>query len=542
MDINDFLNQYGAPPAPPETPASPPAEPQPEEAAQPEAPAEKPAWQSAPAEPQPEEPAAPEAPVEPSAFDAVARDAQPVREALREYPPAAPEKTASAGGKKGKKEKKEKTLKQQLTAFGIMMVVLCFVLSLAAGAGGAFAVMNYYPLIRAENTTGSIEITEGETYQIPETVPDASSDPSAAAPASETPSAAPAETTAQAPTEESTTLPPETTTAAAPVAAAKTKGEIYAAAVDSIVGIRASYTRQVASFFGMYSTQPVTSSGSGFFVTDDGYIVTNYHVIENAVEITVSTYDGSTYPATVRGYEESNDIAVLKVEGTFKAAVLGSSGSLSVGDDILVIGNPLGSLSYTFTDGVVSYLNRMITSETGATINMFQTNAAINEGNSGGPVYNMQGEVVGIASAKYASSSIEGLGFCIPINDVFGMISDIISSGYVTGKPVLGVSVQTVTSAMALRYHIPTGCYVVAVGVNTGADKAGILSADVITAIDGAVITDASGISAALRGKSPGDTVSVRVNREGTDYVFTVTLDEYYPGSARTEYSNVYDF
>lgn len=417
------------------------------------------------------------------------------------------------------------------------MVVLCFVLSFLAGAGGAFAMINFYPLVHPETTSGSVEITEGEVYQIPE------ADPASPADAAQTSPSAASEPTAEPTTlpPETTTLPPETTTAA-PVSVLKTKGEIYAEAVNSIVGIRASFTRQVPSFFGMYSTQNVTSSGSGFFVTDDGFLVTNYHVIENAVDITVSTYDGSTYPATVRGFEEANDIAVLKVDGSFQAALLGSSSDLSVGDDILVIGNPLGSLSYTFTDGVVSYLNRMITSETGATINMFQTNAAINEGNSGGPVYNMQGEVVGIASAKYASSSIEGLGFCIPMNDVYGMISDIISNGYVTGKPVLGVSVQTVTNAMAARYRIPTGCYVVAVGAGTAAENAGILNADVITAIDGAAITDASGISSALRGKSPGDTVSVRVSRSGTEYVFSVTLDEYFPGSARTEYSNVYDF
>ena len=444
-----------------------------------------------------------------------APETQPAQEV-----PAAPEKKA----------KKEKTVKQQLTTFGVVMVVLCFMLSFLAGAGGAFAVMSFYPLMNIGNKNDTTEITEGNVHEIPvpsqeTTLPDATTQPvqeSTAAPVTET-------------------QPPETTTAA-PVAAAKTKGEIYAEAVNSIVGIRAVVEQQVATFFGRYITQTATSSGSGFFITADGYVVTNYHVVNGAKEITVTTYDGGSYPATVRGYEESNDIAVLKIEGSFTPAAIGRSSDLRVGDDILVIGNPLGSLSYTFTDGVVSYLNRMITDETGTTIHMFQTNAAINEGNSGGPVYNMNGEVVGIASAKYASSSIEGLGFCIPIDDVIGMINDIMRTGYVTGKPVLGVSVQTVTTTMAIRYGISTGCYVVEVGDGTAASNAGILAADVITAVDDTVIYSATDMSSALSGKTAGDTVSVRVNRSGTDMIFTVTLDEYVPTAARTEYSNVYDF
>ncbi len=433
------------------------------------------------------------------------------------------------------KKKKEKTVKQQLTSFGVVMVVLCFLLSFIAGAGGAFAVMSFFPTGRVKSQNDPTEITEGNVHEI--TVP-----------STETPSDQTAATEPSTQPQQTTTAPaasenrPQETTASVPAAATKSKGDIYAEAVNSVVGIRAVSERQVATFFGRYTTQTVTSSGSGFFITADGYVVTNYHVIEGATEITVSTYDGSAYAATVRGYEEANDIAVLKIDGSFTPSKLGRSSDLRVGDDILVIGNPLGNLSYTFTDGVVSYLNRMITGDTGATINMFQTNAAINEGNSGGPVYNMNGEVVGIASAKYASSSIEGLGFCIPIDDVNGMIDDIIRTGYVTGKPVLGVSVQTVSSAMAARYNISIGCYVVALGEGSAADIAGIQTADVITAIDDTVIYSANDMGSALSGKTAGDSVTVRVNRSGTSMVFTVTLDEYKPGAARTDYSNVYDF
>ena len=205
------------------------------------------------------------------------------------------------------------------------------------------------------------------------------------------------------------------------------KGDIYAVAVNSIVSITSTYNKQYTSFFGSYS-EPVSSRGTGFIITDDGYIITNYHVIENGEEITVTDYDGQNYTAVIVGSEPSNDVAVLKIDAKKTPVTLGDSSSLQVGDDIMVIGNALGELSYTFTDGIVSHLSRSVSVENGKSINMFQTNAAINSGNSGGPVYNMQGEVVGIASAKYASETIEGLGFCIPIDDVKGMISDIILS------------------------------------------------------------------------------------------------------------------
>ncbi len=442
----------------------------------------------------------------------------------QEAAPAAPEDAPPAPEDAPGKKKKEKTLKQQLTSFGVGLVVLCFVMSLLAGVGGAFAVMRFYPSVNrsGDETTG---LGEGAVHELP--APSAENAGSENEPAGEQPG-------------ELTTAAPEAGTGEE--AQARTRGEIYAGAVNSIVGIRAVCTRQVQGFFGMSVPQTVTSSGSGFFVTSNGYVVTNYHVVENANEITVSTYDGSTYPALVRGYEEANDIAVLKVSGDFTPAELGSSADLQVGDDILVIGNPLGNLSYTFTDGVVSYLNRMITGDTGTTINMFQTNAAINEGNSGGPVYDMNGRVVGIASAKYTASAVEGLGFCIPIDDVRGMISDIIETGYVTGKPVLGVSVQTVSPAMAARYGIVVGCYVVEVGEGTAADNAGILAADVITAVDGAAVSAAGDMSALLLHKKAGETADIRVNRAGTELIFTVTLGEYAPAAARTQYSNVYDF
>lgn len=206
---------------------------------------------------------------------------------------------------------------------------------------------------------------------------------------------------------------------------ALTKGEIYSEAVHSIVSIKATWTEYYNSIFGTYS-QNFESKGTGFVISRNGYIITNNHVIENGTGITVTDYDGNEYPASVVGRAPSNDVAVIKIDAETLPVKIGDSSSLQVGDDVLIIGNALGELSYTFTDGIVSHLSREVKFEGGVTINMFQTNTAINNGNSGGPVYNMEGEVVGIASAKYASDQIEGLGFCIPIDDVKEMITEII--------------------------------------------------------------------------------------------------------------------
>ncbi|MBQ7637370.1 MAG: serine protease [Clostridia bacterium] len=441
--------------------------------------------------------------------------------------------TQEEKSKKNKKQKPEKTEKQQLTSFGVGLVVLCFALSLVAGAGGAFAFINVYPALTGKSFLPSEEITEGEMHEIPTS----DTQGQAVTPPSDVSETEPSQE--QEGHEESSSQAPEENSEDGSV---KSKSDIYAQSVDSIVGIKVARDKSYKTFFGKSYTETVPATGSGFFITDDGYIVTNYHVIKDSGDVTVTTFDGGSYKAAVRGYEEANDIAVLKIEGCFKSVRLGSSSELSVGDDILVIGNPLGSLSYTFTDGVVSYLDRLIAGDTGTAINMFQTNAAINEGNSGGPVFNIKGEAVGIASAKYTSSNIEGLGFCIPIDDVKGMIDDIIRTGYVTGKPVLGVSLQTVSRSISAKSGIPTGCYVVAVGEKTTADNAGIVTADVITAVDGTAVSSVSELSAALSEKRAGDTVSVRVSRGGMDMLFNIVLDEYVPGEARTSYSNVFDF
>lgn len=316
--------------------------------------------------------------------------------------------------------------------------------------------------------------------------------------------------------------------------------EVYKNCVNSVVYVETSGTSA-----GLYQSS-ATSSGSGFIVTDSGYIVTNYHVVEGGKSYKVTTYDNKEYDAKLIGYEESNDIAVLKIEGdSFQSVKYGNSSSISVGDDVYVIGNPLGDLTYTLTSGVVSALNRLIKSDDGSLINMFQTDAAVNSGNSGGPVFDSTGSVVGIATAKYASSSIEGLSFCIPINDVRSMIDDIINQGYVSGKASLGVSVYDAGyrnySYFSFYTSSTAGAKVMAVGNGTAAQKAGIKENDTIVAIDGYTVDSVSTLKTYLTAFKAGDTVKITVSRNGAKSDITVTLDEYTPQSSRTNYTNVYD-
>ena len=316
--------------------------------------------------------------------------------------------------------------------------------------------------------------------------------------------------------------------------------EVYRNCVNSVV-----YVETTGASAGLYQSSS-TSSGSGFIVTDSGYIVTNYHVVEGGKSYKVTTYDNKEYDAKLIGYEESNDIAVLKIEGdSFQSVKYGNSSSISVGDNVYVIGNPLGDLTYTLTSGVVSALNRLIKSDDGSLINMFQTDAAVNSGNSGGPVFDSTGSVVGIATAKYASSSIEGLSFCIPINDVRSMIDDIINQGYVSGKASLGVSVYDAGyrnySYFSFYTSSAAGAKVMAVGNGTAAQKAGIKENDTIVAIDGYSVGSVSALKTYLTAFKAGDTVKITVSRNGVKSDITVTLDEYTPQSSRTNYTNVYD-
>lgn len=310
---------------------------------------------------------------------------------------------------------------------------------------------------------------------------------------------------------------------------AMTISEIYAANVNSTVGITTELV--TTNFWG----QPVASAaaGSGFVISSDGYIVTNYHVIEGANSIQVTFYDGTTYDATLVGGEEDSDIAVLKIDATGLTPVtLGDSDALTVGEQVVAIGNPLGELTFTLTSGYVSALNRPITMSSGTVMNMIQTDTAINSGNSGGPLFNIYGEVVGITSAKLSNSTnsseatIEGLGFAIPISDVKSMITDIIENGYVTGKAYMGITPAEVSDEAVERYGISDGVYVDGVTQGSAADKAGLQEGDIITALGDTTITSYSDLKLALRSYRAGDSVSVTVDRNGQTVTLNITFDE----------------
>ncbi|MBQ6797467.1 MAG: trypsin-like peptidase domain-containing protein, partial [Clostridia bacterium] len=229
--------------------------------------------------------------------------------------------------------------------------------------------------------------------------------------------------------------------------------EIYDLACAQVVGISIDVTS--TNIFGQTATRPV--SGSGFVLTPDGYIVTNYHVIEYSVvkgyDISVMFYDGTTYIAEIIGYDTENDIAVIKVDAKDLCEVaIGRSSDMVVGEAVYAVGNPLGELAYTMTSGMVSALDRRISTDENTSINMFQFDAAVNAGNSGGPVYNSKGEVIGVVTAKYSSTGVEGLSFAIPIDDVVAITDQLIEHGYVTGRAFLGVMVQNL-SPSAMNVH-----------------------------------------------------------------------------------------
>ena len=323
----------------------------------------------------------------------------------------------------------------------------------------------------------------------------------------------------------------ESATPAASVAAGGTltAAQIYEQACRQVVGITTEVT--YTNFFGMNSSSAV--SGTGFIVSADGYILTNYHVIElaaqNTKDVNVILHDGTRYTAAIVGYEKYNDLAVLKIDAEGLSPVtFGDSSSISVGDTVYAVGNPLGELDFSMSTGHVSALDRLITSdESGVAINMFQIDAAVNSGNSGGPVYNAAGEVVGIVTAKYASTGVEGLGFAIPVNDAVSIAGDLIRQGYVSGKAYMGVSIdQRYNSMYAQYWGMPLGAYVYSVESGSCADKAGVREKDIITAIGEHEITGYTDLTSALHSFSAGDTTELKVYRGGEDITLTITFDE----------------
>ena len=325
--------------------------------------------------------------------------------------------------------------------------------------------------------------------------------------------------------------------------------EIAAMNQDSIVEIEIE-TQGRSFFYGNYTT---TGSGSGIIITQDGYILTNNHVVKAATKIKIRLHNGTEYDATVVGNDLKNDIAIIKIDAKdLKPVTIGDSSKLSVGDTAVVIGNPLGQLGGTVTNGIISAVEREMNID-GKEMNLIQTNAAINPGNSGGGLFNSNGELVGIVVAKSSGLDIEGLGFAIPVNDVTNVINDILKLGYVSGRAYLGVSLAD--SKQVQRETMPDdsfwsffyggnmggtytstsyGAYVTDVEKGSAADEAGIKVDDQIISIDNNMCSSSSDVSNAISSHEVGDKVSIVIVRDNKMQTLTATLKEY-KGPAKVE-------
>lgn len=351
-------------------------------------------------------------------------------------------------------------------------------------------------------------------------------------------------------TPEATAAPTSTSTTAL-AAFSNEIADVVAEAQDSVVGIHnyQMVSAQQGGYYGGFGgyyfgfggqngngqqaeqTEQLAGSGSGVIYSADGYVITNYHVIDGASRVTVVLSTGEEVEATVIGGDSVQDIALLKVDRTgLPAAKMGDSSQVRTGEFAIAIGSPLGDeLTGTTTYGIVSYANRTLEID-GAYVSMIQTDAAINAGNSGGALLNVNGEVIGINSRKTSGStssgsSIEGIGFAIPINEVKSIVEELITTGKIS-RPGLGITGQEISESMAAYYNMVPGIYVNTVTEGSAADKAGVKQQDIITALDGKSVTTQSELRAALYSHKIGDTVTLTVYRSGQSMDLSITLEE----------------
>ena len=277
---------------------------------------------------------------------------------------------------------------------------------------------------------------------------------------------------------------------------------------------------QTGSRFGQFVSE---GAGSGVVITTDGYIVTNNHVIDGATKISVRLKDGTSFDAELVGKDSQTDLAILKIDASgLTPAVLGSSSTLKVGDLAIAIGNPLGELGGTVTDGIISALDREISID-GENMTLLQTSAAINPGNSGGGLFNAAGELIGIVNAKSSGTDVEGLGFAIPIDTAKTVITQLMENGYVSGRPSLGVTtVDIANTATAMRYGVNrTGVY-----VYEAASGSVLKSGDLFVSVNGTAVSSSAEVKAAIAGCAIGDTIEVTVLRSNTQQTVSVTVTE----------------
>jgi len=304
--------------------------------------------------------------------------------------------------------------------------------------------------------------------------------------------------------------------------------DIYDIARTQVVGI----VTEAPGIFGDFDTQGTVTpvSGSGFIISSDGYILTNFHVIElahtNNLPINVILNDGTSYDAKVIGFESNSDVAVIRIDAAgLNPAFIGDSSKIRVGQTVYAVGNPFGDLVYTMTDGIVSALDRPVTVE-GKIIRTFQFSAAVNSGNSGGPIYDTNGEVIGIVTAKVIRGNVEGIGFAIPINDAIEIATELIEHGYISGRPLIGITVQTVSPGHADYYGWVVGAYVRSVIPDSAAEAAGLAVGDIITSIGDEEIDSMEALKFTLKNFKAGDTTTITVWRNGEDIVLNITFDE----------------
>ena len=386
----------------------------------------------------------------------------------------------------------------------VTVILICGVLTVLGGIN-VHMIQKWMQLEREEDTL-PLSLSADETVTIAE-------------PQSLTPTEAPAETQNASVAAEEVTIQNSPAGVEVPVQPdGLSLQEIYAKCIDSTASI-------------ICLSEGGKSSGSGVVISQDGYVVTNYHVVEGAYEVQVLLTDGRYLAASMIGGDKQADLAVLRVEAEdLIPAEFGDSDALRVGDTVVAIGDPLGvELRGTMTDGIVSAINRDITTE-GRTLTLIQTNAALNSGNSGGPLINCYGQVVGINTMKIGdyvnSSGVEGLGFAIPSTTVKQIVDQLIAQGYVSGRPALGIDGTAVSSFYQYYYRLPAGIYINEVAEGSDAQLKGILPRDILLAVAGQRVTSMEDVQTVLYAHEAGETVEVIIYRNGQQYRVDLILEE----------------
>lgn len=301
---------------------------------------------------------------------------------------------------------------------------------------------------------------------------------------------------------------------------------------EGALSLQEIYSRNIDSVASITSTgQGATATGTGVILTEDGYIVTNCHVVENSISITAQLTDGRTLPAMLVGTDSVSDLAVLHVDTTgLTPAQFGDSDSIRVGDTVVAIGDPLGvKFRGTYTDGIISGIGRDMDMD-GRTMTLIQTNAALNSGNSGGPLINCYGQVIGINTMKIGaftdSAGVEGLGFAIPSSTVKEVAEQLISQGYVSGRPTLGLEGESLSSFDQYYYRLPAGLYITDVDRTSDAAAKGIEEGDILISINGTNVTTMDALNGAVYNLDVGDTVEAVIYRSGKQYRVSLTVTE----------------